>query len=88
MMKAQNEPVVVAGLVTAALEMVIAFSLSMGWIDWDSNQIASFNNLVVALAALAVVAIPLIGAYMARARVTPVANPRNNEGVELVAKAE
>jgi len=84
-MKAQ-EPVMIAGLVTAVLEMLIMFALQMGWIAWNTEQLASFNNLVVAIAALAVAIVPVATAYYAREKVTPVANPRNADGVELVAK--
>ena len=60
--------------------------LTMGWISWDSNQVASFNNFMVALMALLVAVVPLVGAYFARAKVTPIADPRDGDGVALVAK--
>ena len=82
----KREPVAIAALIVAALEMFIMMTLTMGWISWDSNQVASFNNFVVTLAALGVAVIPLAGAYFARARVTPIADPRNGDGVALVVK--
>ena len=82
----KREPVAIAALIVAALEMFIMMTLTMGWISWDSNQVASFNNFMVALMALLVVVVPLVGAYFARARVTPIADPRNGDGVALVVK--
>ena len=63
-------------------------ALQMGWISWDSEQVASFNNFVVAFVAIAVAAVPLVAAYVARNRVTPVADPRTADGkpANLVAK--
>ena len=82
----KREPVAIAALVVAVLEMFIMMALTMGWISWDSGQVASFNNFVVALAALGVAVIPLAGAYFARARVTPIADPRGADGVQLVVR--
>ena len=82
----KREPVAIAALVVAMLETFIFMALTMGWISWDSNQVASFNNFVVALMALLVVVVPLAGAYFARARVTPIADPRNGDGVQLVVR--
>ena len=82
----KREPVAIAALIVAVLEMFLMMALTMGWISWDSNQMASFNNFVVALMALLVVIVPMVGAYFARARVTPIADPRDGDGVALVVK--
>ena len=82
----KREPVAIAALIVAVLEMLIMMALTMGWISWDSEQIASFNNFVVALMALLVAVVPLVGAYFARARVTPIADPRDADGAELIAR--
>ena len=82
----KREPVAIAALVVAVLETFIFMALTMGWISWDSGQVASFNNFVVTLMALLVAVIPLAGAYFARARVTPIADPRGAGGVQLVVK--
>ena len=82
----KREPVAIAALIVAVLEMFIMMMLAMGWVSWNTEQVASFNNFIVALAALGVAVIPLAGAYFARARVTPVADPRGADGVALVAK--
>ena len=84
----QREPVMLGGLVTAAIEAFIMLALQMGWISWNTEQVASFNNFVVALMALGAVVIPLAVAYFARNRVTPMADPRTVDGkpAEIVAK--
>ena len=82
----KREPVAIAALVVAVLEMFLMMALTMGWISWDSSQVASFNNFVVALMALLVAVVPLAGAYFARAKVTPISDPRNAAGVELIVK--
>ena len=82
----KREPVAIAALVVAVLEMFIMMALTMGWLSWDGNQVASFNNFIVAVAALLVVVVPLVGAYFARAKVTPIADPRDGDGVQLVVR--
>jgi fumarate reductase subunit D len=88
MIDMQREPVMISGLVTAVLEAFIMLALQMGWISWDEAQVASFNNFIVALMALGAVIVPLLAAYFARNRVTPVADPRTADGqpAQLVAK--
>lgn len=80
MNKITREPVLIGGLVVAVLEAFIMMALQMSWISWDTEQVASFNNFVVALIALGAVIVPLAGAYIARARVTPIADPRMGDG--------
>lgn len=66
----------IGGLVVAFLEMFILMAIQMGWLSWDTQQVASFNNFIVASVALAAVILPLAGAYVARSKVTPIADPR------------
>ena len=84
----KREPVMLGGLVVAVLEMFILMCIQMGWISWNSEQVASFNNFIVAFVVLSTVAIPLVGAYIARAKVTPLLDPRtlNGDPAELVKK--
>ena len=84
MNRAQREPVMIGGLVTAVLEMFIMMAMQMGWITWDTGQLASFNNFIVALVALLVAVVPIGVAYFARKKVTPVADPRAGDGAKLV----
>ena len=85
----KREPVMLGGLIVAVLEMFILMCIQMGWISWDNEQVASFNNFIVALVALLAVAIPIVGAYIARAKVTPLADPHTLDGepAELVKRA-
>lgn len=69
----KREPVMIGAAVVAFLEMAILMAIQMGWIDWNTQQIASFNNFVISLVALAGLLIPL---FIARSKVTPVADPR------------
>ena len=85
MNKISNEPALIGGLVIALFGAAVLWAMQMGWLDWDSEQLASFNNLVAALVALVV---PVAVAYFVRKKVTPVANPKSADGAELVVKAE
>ena len=80
MNKLTREPVMIGGLIVAVLEAFIMMALQMGWLSWDTEQVASFNNFIVALIALGAVIIPLAGAYITRAKVTPLADPRTASG--------
>ena len=83
--KLNREPLTLAGAVILALHAIIAWLISMGWVAWNSEQVASFNNLVIVLVELAVLIVPL---YLARRKVTPVADPRmaNGAPARLIAK--
>ena len=80
MNKLTREPVMIGGLIVAVLEAFIMMALQMGWLSWDTEQVASFNNFIVALIALGAVIIPLAGAYIARGKVTPMADPHTASG--------
>ena len=77
MNKLTREPVMVGGLVTALFGALILFAMQMGWLDWNAEQLASFNNLIATLVALVV---PIAVAYFVRAKVTPIADPRTADG--------
>jgi len=79
----KREPVVIAGAGTALLEALIVLAVQMGWVSWNSDQIASLNNFIITFVALAALVVPL---YFARARVTPIADPKTADGeaAELV----
>lgn len=84
MQKIQREPVMIGGLLVAVLQMFFVMAIQLGWLDWNSDQIASVNNFIVALVQLLVLGIPIIVAYFIRNRVTPVADPRTPDGEEAV----
>jgi len=80
LVKASNEPVMLSGLFITLAESTVLLAIQMGWLTWDSEQIASFNNFVVALIALLAVAIPLTLSWFARGKVTPLSNPKTADG--------
>lgn len=73
----QNEPVVTAASIAALISSVIILARSMGWLQMTDEQ---FTNLM----AVVVLALPIIGALIARRFVTPLSRPQDNDGVELV----
>ena len=80
MEKLTREPVMIGGLVTALFGALVLFMMQMGLLSWNAEQLASFNNLIAALVALAVPLAPLVVAYFVRRKVTPVADPRTADG--------
>ena len=77
MNKITREPVMVGGLVVALFGAFVLFAMQMGWLDWNAEQLASFNNFITALVALVV---PITVAYFVRKKVTPTADPRTTDG--------
>ena len=77
MNKITREPVLIGGLVVAFFGAFVLFAMQMSWLDWDAEQLASFNNLIAALVALV---IPVAVAYFVRKKVTPMADPRTPNG--------
>lgn len=88
--KVNREPVLVAASIAGVVELFVLWLLQMGYLNWNSEQVASFNNLIVAALVLLAPAAPIIFGYFARNRVTPVANPRTADGedAELVKKGQ
>lgn len=74
-----NEPVVTAASIAALISSIIILARSMGWLQMTDEQ---FTNLM----AVVVLALPIIGALIARRFVTPLIAPKDNEGRELVAR--
>ena len=70
------EPVAVVNATVAIVEAAIALAVGFG-LDWTPEQVALVMAVVVALSAL-------VKTLWARGQVTPVANPRDNEGRSLV----
>ena len=79
--KIAREPVMFGGLIVAVIEMGILMAMQMNWVNWNAEQLASFNNFVIALVALGA---PIVGAYIARRKVTPLADPHTASGETAV----
>lgn len=72
-----NEPVVTAGTIAGLISAFVVFLRAMGWLPMTDDQFTALMGFVV-------LAIPIGFAFWARAQVTPVANPRDNDGNALV----
>jgi len=72
----QEEPVVTAGAVAGALGAILVMLVSLGVIDLTGEQQAAIMGAVVAV-------LPIVMALWARAQVTPLADPRDEDGEAL-----
>lgn len=80
--KIKEEPVMaaaIAPIVTAVLGLLVAFG-----VDLSPDQ----KSAITTMALVTVPVLVVIGNRIARAQVTPTANPRNNEGDRLMTQAE
>ena len=80
--KIKEEPVMaatIAPIVTAVLGLLVAFG-----VDLSPEQKSAITTMALVTTPILIV----IGNRIARAQVTPVADPRNNAGEPLVTQAE
>jgi ABC-type nickel/cobalt efflux system permease component RcnA len=73
-----------AGAVVGAVMATLAMLVALGVINLEPSQMGAIETALVALVGLVV---PLLGAWLARSKVTPVANPHNDAGERLVPEA-
>jgi len=73
-----RDPVVWAN----AIAGVLAAAVSVGLLN--ASQATNVNGVVQALVGAASFLLPLIAGFLARRRVTPVADPRDTDGTRLV----
>jgi hypothetical protein len=73
----KNEPVVTAQMVTAVISALIVMLVTLGFVELDNTQQA-------AIMAFSIAVINLVAAVVTRAKVTPLSNPRDRDGVSLV----
>ena len=71
-----NEPVRTATLVTAAMA-VVAMLIAFNVLDWNDVQVTTFEASLVAVLPLLVGAVQVVMGEIARAKVTPLTNPRD-----------
>ena len=77
----QTEPVLTVGAIVAVITAGLQFLRLMGWLsltDEQSDALMTFVSLLL----------PLLGALWARSKVTPLAAPKDADGVALVRKTE
>lgn len=73
----QNEPVVTAATVAGLISAFVVFLRSMGWLPMTDDQFTALMGFVV-------LAVPIGFAFVARAKVTPLASPRDYDKTPLV----
>lgn len=78
----QNEPVLTAGAIVGAIMATLAALVALGVIDISSDQMSAIGAALTAVFGLV---LPIVGAWVARRYVTPVSNPRDNDGNPLKA---
>lgn len=72
-MNIRREPVATAGLILVLINATLILVNAMGWFALGVEQMAAINGFAAALLSVAV-----------RAKVTPVSDPRDNDGRALV----
>lgn len=77
----KNSPVVAYTSIGAAVSAVIMLGLgmavSLGWISLNPDQMGSVQAFVTAVIALVTLVVPpLVGAWLAQKKVTPIAAPK------------
>ena len=85
MNKVKRQPVLVGGSVAGVISLGVIMLVNMNVLNWTPEQVESFNGFIVPAVALL---LPIAGAYLARRKVTPVADPRmaNGAPARLIAK--
>lgn len=71
----KREPIAIINGATAAVEALIALLVGFG-LDWTAEQVALVMTVVIAVANVA-------KTWYGRSQVTPVDDPRNDEGTPL-----
>lgn len=88
-MSPTNEPVGTATTISAGLIVLVNATVvmltSLGVVQWDSAQQAAINGFVVAIVNVASVILPML---WARKQVTPLAEPKDEDGSPLVRRAD
>ena len=77
-----GEPVRTATLVTAVMAVVMML-ISFGVLNWSETQVSTFEVMLVAVLPLLVGGVQVVVGEVARARVTPLSDPRDDDGARL-----
>ena len=73
----KREPLAVIGGSVALVQAVIALTVTFGWLTLNDEELTALLGVVALAGTLAVT-------IFGRIQVTPVADPRNNDGDQLV----
>jgi hypothetical protein len=76
-----REPVLTAAAVAGILTAFLAMAVNLGWLRLDETQMQSIQAFVLPTLGLV---LPLAAAWYARGKVTPVAAPKTESGVDAV----
>lgn len=76
----KTEPVITAAAIIGLVQAAVVLAVSMGWLDLSTEQ---QNNVYAFAAALLALIFPLLGAWYARGKTTPLANPTDEDGAPL-----
>ena len=77
----EREPVMTAGAIVGAVMAVMAALVMLGVVNLDPEQLSAIETALLALLTLF---LPIAGAWAARQQVTPMSDPRDDEGRRLV----
>lgn len=69
----------VGGVVTA-LVAGLTMAVALGWLNLSDEQIGSIETFAKAVAPIVAVIVPVIMSWFARQQVTPMADPRTEDG--------
>lgn len=76
----QREPVMTAASIVGAIMAFLTMAVTLGWVDLSGDQLEAIGSFVKVAVPLVGLLIPIIGGLLARRAVTPVADPRTNDG--------
>jgi ABC-type nickel/cobalt efflux system permease component RcnA len=80
-----EQPVLSQAAIVAAVSAVLIALVSLGVLNLDDAQMEA---IVKAVAAVLVIAAPLVGGWWARNRTTPTAKPVDSDGVTPLVRAD
>lgn len=77
----KSEPVLTAAAVAGLIMAGLTMAVSLGWLRLDESQMQAIQGFVLPLVGLV---LPVAAGLWARNRVTPVANPKTEDGEPAV----
>jgi len=79
-MNLKREPAIVTGTVVGLIMAFVTWLKTMGYLDWTPEQVTATETLVEYVVMFGT---PVVGAIVTRYFVTPVSDPRDNNGNPL-----
>lgn len=75
-----KEPVIWSAVIIGFVQATVVLCTAMGWVDLSTEQQSAVYAFAAALLALI---LPVLGAWYARSKTTPLADPRDEDGAPL-----